>query len=255
MKGPCDMDSIEPYLAGAAITTEFNFVNNKGFVTAGQNHSMHVWESANLTPSQLQKITDEVPFIIPEDFKTKLFEEEYNVICYSLLQDCQAGLYRKKGEELYVSFSSVNTPLTDPDNWAGFINGSKPGHAFAFTKEILEKFADTWEFVGVTPIDMVFRNLDYIYDNVKGKPIIILLLGSETDYEGYSEEFDGLSEYYREFNPLIQEFAEDHERIRLINVTDFIRSQDDFIDSVNHFSRSVYYKIAGEIARYINENL
>ncbi len=255
MKGPCDMDSIEPYLAGAAITTEFNFVNNKGFVTAGQNHSMHVWESANLEPSQIQEIIDEVPFIIAEDFKTKLFEEEYNVICYSLLPDCQAGLYKKKGEELYVSFSSVNTPLTDPENWEGFINGSKPGHAFPFTKEILENFANNWEFVGVTPIDLVFRNLDYIYDNAKGKPIIILLLGSETDYEGYSEEFDGLSEYYREFNPLIQEFGEDHERIRLINITDFIHSQDDFVDSVNHFSRSVYYKIAGEIARHINENL
>ena len=30
-------------------------------------------------------------------------------------------------------------------------------------------------------------------------------------------------------------------------------SQEDYFDSINHFSRNVYYKIAGEIAKYINE--
>ncbi len=255
MKGPCDMDSIEPYLAGAAITSEFNFVNNEGFVTAGQNHSMHIWESANLSPSELKEIIDDVPFITPEDFKTKLFEKEYNVICYSLLPDCQAGLYKKKGKELYISFSSRNTPVTDPENKEGFISGKKPGHAFPFTEEVIDSFSENWEFVGVTPLEMIFRNLDYIYDNVKGKPIIILLLGSETYYEGDNEEFNGLAEYHREFNPIIREFVEDHDRMKVINMTDFVHSQEDYIDSVNHFSRNVYYKVAGEIVRYINENL
>ncbi|WP_024866241.1 DUF6492 family protein [Butyrivibrio sp. FCS014] len=255
MKGPCDMDSIEPYLAGAAITSEFNFVNNEGFVTAGQNHSMHIWESANLSPSEIREVVDNVPFMTPEDFKTKLFEKEYNVICYSLLPDCQAGLYKKKGKELYISFSSRNTPVTDPENKAGFISGEKPGHAFPFTEQIIDDFAKDWEFVGVTPLELIFRNLDYIYDHVKGKPIIILLLGSEVDFEGDNEEFNGLSEYHREFNPIIQEFAEDHDRMKVINMTDFVHSQEDYIDSINHFSRNVYYKVAGEIVRYINENL
>ncbi|SES00671.1 FkbH-like domain-containing protein [Butyrivibrio fibrisolvens] len=255
MKGPCDMDSIEPYLAGAAITSEFNFVNNEGFVTAGQNHSMHIWESANLEPAELQEIIDEVPFITADDFKTKLFENEYNVICYSLLPDCQAGLYKRKDKELYISFSSRNTPVTDPECKEGFINGSKPGHAFHFTEKIIDEFAENWEFVGVTPLELVFRNLDYIYDHVKGKPIIILLLGSEVDYEGDNEEFNGLSEYHRDFNPIIREFADDHDRMKVINLTDFVHSQEDYIDSVNHFSRNVYYNVAGEIVRYINENL
>ena len=107
--------------------------------------------------------------------------------------------------------------------------------------------------MGNTPLDLLFRNLDYIYDNVKGKPIIILLLGSEVEYQGDNEEFAGLADVYKEMNPIIQEFVDDHERMRAINITDYIYSQEDYADCINHFSRNVYYKIAGEICKYINE--
>ena len=253
LKGPCDLDSIEPYLGGGSITTEFNYINEKGFVTTGQNHSMHIWESAHLTEDEISEIVNSVPFIIDGDFKTKLFEEEYHVICYSLLQDMASGLYKNKNTGSFISFSSRNYPLTDKALSERFINGEIQNHGFAFDQAIIDDFAKDWEFVGTTPLDMLLRNLDYIYDHVNGKPIIILILGSEIDYEGESEEFAGLADVYREMNPIIQEFVDDHERMRTINITDFITSQEDFADCINHFSRNVYYKIAGEICRYINE--
>ena len=143
--------------------------------------------------------------------------------------------------------------MTDKTLSEKFISGTIQNHGFAFDQTIIDDFAKDWEFVGTTPLDMLLRNLDYIYDHVKGKPIIILILGSEIDYEGESEEFAGLADVYREMNPIIQEFVDDHERMRTINITDFITSQEDFADCINHFSRNVYYKIAGEICRYINE--
>lgn len=253
LKGPCDLDSIEPYLAGGSITSEFNYVNEFGFVTTGQNHSMHIWESAHMSEDEIGAMIKDVPFIIPGDFKTKIFEEEYHVICYSLLGDLVSALYKNKGKDQYISFASVNHDLTDKEMGKKFISGEVQNHGFEFTQEIVDRFSENWEYIGITPIELLLRNLDYIYDNVKGKPIIILLLGSELDYEGQNEEFEGLSEIYREINPIITEFAEDHERMRVINVTDFIRSEADFEDCVNHYSRNVYYKIAGEIVRYINE--
>ena len=59
----------------------------------------------------------------------------------------------------------------------------------------------------------------------------------------------------RFYNPIIQEFAEDHERMHVINITDFIHSQNDFEGCINHFSRSVYFKIAGEICQVINDSI
>lgn len=255
LKGPCDLDSIEPYITGASITTEFNYVNEKGFITAGQNHSMHIWEKANMTDEEIDRILKEVPFITAGDFTTKLFEEEYHVICFSMLSDLVQGLYKRKDKEEYIAFTNKNHVLTDGNNKDGFINGTLNGNQYPFTSEVIDEFASNWEYVGIIPIELLFRNLDYIYDHVKGKPIIILILGSEIDYEGFSDEFGGLAEIYREYNPAITEFALDHDRMKVINITDFIHSQDDFIDSINHFSRNVYYNIAGEICNYINEKL
>nr|WP_297767126.1 DUF6492 family protein [uncultured Butyrivibrio sp.] len=255
LKGPCDMSSVENYLSGGKITSEFNFINDKGFVTTGQNHSMHIWESENLSKDELREITDEVPFIVPADFETKLFSEEYDVICYSLLQDISAGLYKKKGEDKYISFSSKNFDLTSQVFADRFINGDIQNHGFPLTKEIIDKFASNWEFVGNTPVELLLRNLDYIYDHVKGKPVIILLLGSEVEYEGENEEFANLVDYYREINPIIQDYCFEHDRMKFVNITDYIKSQADFQDCINHFGRDVYYEIAGAISKYINEKV
>lgn len=253
LKGPCDMSAIEPYLAGANITTEFNYINDMGFVTTGQNHTMHIRECMELSEDEMDEIFNEVPFIIKGDFETKLFSNRYHVICISMLQDLAAGLYRNKKTGHYISFGSKNNDLTDIKNTARYLNKEIQGHGFPFTEEIIRDFTDRWEFVGNTPIDMLLDNLDFIYENVQGKPLIILLLGSEIDCEHNTEEFAGMCEIYREVNPIIKAFAEDHERVRVIDPTEFIHSQDDFADCINHYSRNVYYEIAGRICEYINE--
>ncbi|SFB95256.1 HAD-IIIC family phosphatase [Butyrivibrio sp. YAB3001] len=253
MKGPCDLDSLAPYIKGGSITSEFNYVNDKGIVVAGQNHSMHIWESAHLSENEINAILDDVPFIQKGDFETKLFTEEYHVICFSTMQDLGAGLYKHKKTGNYISFSGISRPLTDLANAEDYMAGRLQNHSFLFDRKTIETFAESWEFVGVTPIDLLLRNLDYMYENAKGKPVFILLLGSEIDYEGDDPWYDGIVENYRFYNPILREFAEDHDRMRVINISDFIKSQSDFNGCINHFSRNVYYNIAGEICRYINE--
>ncbi len=255
LKGPCDMSAIEPYLSGANITTEFNYINDRGFVTTGQNHSVHIRESAQLSEDEINEIINEVPFIVKGDFETKIFTEKYHVICYSLIQDLSAGLYKKKGADRYIGFGSRNYDLTSPKYSERFIKKEIQGHGFDFTQEVIDNFSAGWEFVGGISLEQLLDDLDYIYENVPGKPLIILLVGSMIDYEGYNEEFDGLGEIYREINPVIEAFAEDHERIKVIDPTQFIRSQDDFEDCINHFGRNVYYEMAGKICEYINEYL
>ena len=81
-----------------------------------------------------------------------------------------------------------------------------------------------------TELGAVFEKLDDMYDRTVGKPLIILLLGSEIEYKEGGEEARLSAETYREVNPVLTEFAHDHRRMRVINVTDFIHSQDDFKD-------------------------
>lgn len=253
LKGPCDMSAIEPYLAGANITTEFNYINEYGFITTGQNHTEHIIESAELSEYEICEIIKDAPFIIKADFETKLFKNKYHVICLSILQDLASGLYRNKKTGNYISFSSRNYNLTDPKLMNRFICKEIQGHNFDFTEDIISDFTKKWEFVGNTSLEMLLDNLEYIYENVQGKPLIILLLGSEMDCKDNNEEFLGMCEIYRDINPVIKAFAEDHERIKVIDPTEFIRSQDDFEGCINHYSRHVYYEIAGRVCDYIND--
>ncbi|MDE5803254.1 MAG: glycosyltransferase [Lachnospiraceae bacterium] len=254
LKGPCDMNAIESYLIGGKITTEFNYVNSKGFITTGQNHSMHIWESANCQEAEINDMLEEAPFLTRGDFETLLFQKEYHIICYSLLPDCHAGLYRNKKTGLYASFGSVNFDLTDMRNMAGYIDGSIVNHGFPFTEEIIRDFSEKWEFVGTTPGCEVIRNLKYMYENVPGEPVFVLLLGSEIEYEGDNAEFADHAERHKEINALVKAFAEGKKRVRLINMTDFIKSQMDYADCINHFSRNVYYNLASAVCACINES-
>ncbi len=255
IKGPCDMSAIEPYLIGGSITTEFNFVNNKGFITAGQNHTIHIYEGNELSDNEIEEIIRGVPFLSKEDFKTLMFENEYNVILLSMLTDCHAGVYRHKNTGAMISFGSVNFDLTDENNFNGYIEGRIQNHLFPFTKEILEEFSLNWEFIGTTPDEVLIYNLQYIYDNVPGNPMIVLLLGSEIEYIGENAEFADHAERHKRVNALIREFAEGKSRIKLIDFTDYIASQEDYEDGINHFSRRVYYDVATKTVEYINEKV
>lgn len=255
LKGPCDMSAIESYLSGGDITTEFNYVNDQGFITTGQNHSMHIWQSDMLSPNQMAELIADVPFIVEGDFQTSIFSREYHVICYSLLPDCHAGLYRNRKTGGYISFGSRNFDLTAPENTQGYVDGSIVNHAFPFTREIIAKFAGDWEFVGATPGQDLIRNLDYMYNHVPGTPVFILLLGSEIEYGEINDEFANHAEYHREINALVKEYAKDKERMRIINMTDYIHSQEDYSDCINHFSRDVYYQLAATMCTYINEQV
>ena len=255
LKGPCDMSAIGSYLSGGDLITEFNYVNDQGFITTGQNHSMHIWQSAVFSEKQLENLIAEVPFIIPGDFQTSIFSREYHVICYSLLPDCHAGLYRNKKTGGYISFGSKNFDLTDPKNKRGYMDGSIVNHMFPFTEEIIDRFARDWEFVGVTEGSDLIRNLDHMYTHAMGTPMFILLLGSETEYEGINEEFAGHAEHHKEINALVKAYARDKDRIRIIEMTEYIHSQEDYEDSINHFSRNVYYQLAGRVCSYINDKV
>jgi hypothetical protein len=153
---------------------------------------------------------------------------------------------------MYVSFGSVNFDLTDAKNMKGYIDGSIVNHGFDFTEEIIKDFSEKWEFVGTTAVQDIIRNLDYMYENAPGEPEFIFLLGSETEYDGDNAEFANHAKRHSEVNRCIEQYAEGRDRIKLINFTDFISSQDDYEDCINHFSRNVYYNLATEIVAHIN---
>lgn len=251
LKGPCDLSAIEGYLFGANLTTEFNYVNNKGLVVSGQNHSMHIWQSEHLGEEEIKKLADKAGAVCVEDFQTLLFKNRYNFICFSLITDATSALY-KNNDGLYFEFDRLDKNLCDKEWQQKLINQYDNYLGYRFTEEFFEAFEKEWEYIGRTPTELLIRNLSYIYENVLGEPTIILILGDENVFG--SNPFDELmAEQFRDINEAVREFARGKERIKLLEISKYVNSEDCIVGDINHFSREVYFGLAGELVDCINE--
>nr|MCR4832376.1 hypothetical protein [Butyrivibrio sp.] len=113
----------------------------------------------------------------------------------------------------------------------------------------------SWATDGDAMLSRIFSTLDDIDEKAPGSPMLILLLGSTVPYLSGTDNDQKLAELYGELNPILQSYAEDHEKIRIIDVTGFIKDQSDFNDSQNCFSVRVYSDIVEAICIYINEKV
>lgn len=120
---------------------------------------------------------------------------------------------------------------------------------------LLQYDYDSWERDGDGCLGNLFETMDNLYEKAPGNPTIILLLGSEVYYNTADKKSCNLAELHSEINPIISDFAADRDRMRLINITEFISGPADFKGSVDHFSVRVFSDIAERVCLYINEKV
>lgn len=113
----------------------------------------------------------------------------------------------------------------------------------------------SWEQNPDRCLGKLFETLDDIYESAPGNPMIILLMGSETYYNSSDELSCKLAELNSELNPILMDYAAENERIRLINVSEFIEGPDDFTGNINQFSVRVFSDIAERVCLYVNEKV
>lgn len=254
-KGPCDLEVILPYLKNnGRIHSEFNFINKQGVSITGFNHSSHIIESLELDNDQIKEILEDAPFLDEGDFKTDIFNKKYRIVFYSLLPDEHQGVYVHKQKGYKISFSSGNYSLTEKTNWNKFISGEYSNHNFHFTKEILEKFSDNYEFQGFLQSEDIVNNIRYIRSNMNQDTLLVLLLGCEVECEKDNRlSFRNHAKRHKEVNREVENEFYNLENVKIINFTKYVESQKDFGDCINHFSKQVYYKAAQDIASIIND--
>lgn len=258
LKGPCDMDSILPYLSGngnCAIDTEFNFADVRGVAVTAMNHSQMIVEGYSLNDNEKDSLLRDAPFLHREVFKTRMSNPEYDIVFMSMLPDCHEGVYRHKGNGGMISFSSCNYDFTDIRLWDRIVNGEITNHNYPFTHEELQRFSDRFEFAGPLPAEKIVENIRYIRDNIMTPATqLVLILGSEVECDNpSSDEFSHHAPRHKTVNDALKAAFSDRKDVKFINVTELISGQSDFRNCTNHFSRSVYYKLAMAISDKITE--
>ncbi|BBO67271.1 hypothetical protein DSCA_12010 [Desulfosarcina alkanivorans] len=255
-KGPCDISQTMAFFGDNNIVEEFTYVANNGMSVEGHNHTYGIIGSLTFSQEVKDEIKDDLIFVDENYFDTKLFNNDFDVFVYSLHTDANLGVYKKMGSlNQYVAFGEAAWPLTDEMCWAKYIEGEVFNSGVSFNIEFLKKFSTDYEFVGrISPEDF-YDNLRLIRSLLSEKTLFLIINGSELIYENNrSESYSKREEVHKEFNSSLQKFVQNYSNTHLIDVNKFIVGQESYTDNINHYVRSVYYKIAKEIKEIIEVN-
>ena len=104
----------------------------------------------------------------------------------------------------------------------------------------------------VVPVETVIKNLDYIRKNLSPETKLVLILGSEVPTTKVQAGYENMAERHKIMNQSVRKWCAAN-NAQAIELTDFIKSDEDYTTCINHFSREVYANLAGEVQNIINK--
>lgn len=255
VKGPCDLFQIYPYIANTELfDTEFTYGLPSGLVIESTGHTTNVVEALRLSDAQKQKVVEEVPFTDMGQYRDDIFKRDYRVVFLSILADCNLGVYRRRETGERFAFLEYIHPITEKANWPGLIAREYPTAGFQFTEEILEKFAEHYEFVGRNSPEQIVENLAYIRKHLPWNCVLTVMLGGELYYEKNTfEAYRDRHLVHKSVNAAIRAWADGRPNVKLMDVNKYIVDQSSFYDHFNHYIKPVYYALAQEMVAIVNE--
>jgi len=255
LKGPCDMQQLFSYIDDSPdIITEFSFVNDKGISIENGNHSSMVLQCLTIQDDVRDRILHFLPFTDERIFRTTMFDNDIGIVLFSLFMESHLGLYRERQSNAVVAFGEYTNDLTDEKNWNGFLNRTLFDANCRFTRDNLIDIRAKYEFIGRLSPEESFENIQMIHKRLKDK-ILILNCGSEIPYLGVSHEVNKDKHLYnKKLNSLLREWTKTVDNVFLIDVNDYINGQDDFVNSITHFKKRIYYEMSSKLIEIINNN-
>lgn len=254
LKGPCDMEQMFSFIKqNDNIITEFTYINASGVKIEGHNHTGQVLTSLLCSEKRKNEIIGEFDWFDKDMLTTKLDNDNLEVVVYSLLNDGNLGLYKRKDDEkILISLCERIYDLTNPANRELYINKKIPTSNIDFTLNDLERFAEYYEYVpndGSVTVD----NLDKIYPYIKANKFIIIL-GSEIEFENpCMPNYKDRHIFHKQINSMVRAWAKNKDNIILLPLDKYILSKSDFADTINHLSKSAYYRLAEDLISIIGD--
>lgn len=250
-KGPCDLYSTLSYIdADCNIDTEFPYWNKQLVYILAHTHTAFIEQTHRLSKEKLAELSMRFPFPNVDEFKTKFFDEKYNLVFLSLLTVTHSGIYINKDDGTYAFFGFADCDITNEANWETIL-APIPVEVRPQNILMLQEFKKHYVFGGNPPVDLVIKNINYILDNLKSK--LVLILGSEISTNKVLAGYENMAERHKILNSAIKKEFKD--KVEFIELTDFIKNDEDYTTCINHFSRRVYVDLAKRVVEVGNKLL
>lgn len=257
MKGPCDLNQIFSFIKNEDMfDCEFTYVSrekqSRGVTIEGMNHTAQIVEAYSITEEEKRALCA-LPICDSEMFPDSIYKNNYGMIFISILTDANLGLYRKKDGGQVFAFGEYLYPMTDKSMWDKYLNKEVYTANYTFKKEDLEKIAEEYEFLGrLTPLQIA-ENLRFIYEHIKPDTQLVIMLGCEREYkDNVLDAWKDRHNDHKKINAAVRAEFKDCKNVTLFDVNEYITSDDDFNDSINHYKKRIYYSFAKRFTEMIN---
>lgn len=260
IKGPCDVSQIFPFFAKTDLfREEFAYVSQQkeGMYIESFNHTSQIILADRISNEKKDKLVTIVPFIDEEYFRTDIFSNMYDFVIFSALTDYGLGLYRSKTDpELIVAFGQYTSDYTQKENWQRIVDAyvqDRPSRTQV--EREFARFAEEFEAIGRISDEAFLCNLEYIRKRMAKHTKLIFLNGAERPYEGVCKASHmDRHVLHSHMNMLLKRFVDAHkENCTIIDVNNYLSSEDPYLDTINHYKKTVYYHLAGAIQQYIEQ--
>lgn len=253
-KGACDLGQMAMYLNSDNIIEEFTYIGKKRHNHIEfHNHSVNYLQFPFLDSSQRIELL-KLPFADEEMFDTKLYSTDVVLVVVSTMIEPNLGVYRRKKDGYEIAVLESRYPLTDPSNWRKYLNNEIFNADNTFTEEFLEQFKENYEFIGALKPEQILTNAQKLLTKINPATKVCFVLGPEIEYKNETKEaYKGRHKQYAAINKLFREYALNDNRMLLLDTNEFVKTQSDFTDNINHWQRKVYYGLAGKVNEYISQ--
>ena len=228
-RGGCDLSQSMQYL-----TKSFKVVDETNYVT-NQNVPVH----ADHTMVILDQFDNkkQLPFLPIKKLSSKVFDRDYDVVI-SVLMDYTQDLYINK-------IDGSLTPI------GGYQSKSLYKQFSGETGRVIDNFFETSENIGQISKDDFYDNLSLLRTKLDKKQRLFIINGAEI--KGLMVSEDELARHIL-MNKVVDKFIKNHKDTFLIDVRKLALSENDLVDSIRHYKRHVYFKIAKEIISFYDVN-
>lgn len=256
-KGPCDLMGLTSYLKADNLICELTYISDTRHNNMEHQGCMtNYLQIPTLKEADIRYLVDDLIFNDEKMFSTSIFDNDAKLIFISSLQEFHFGIYRHRTKGYKICFGEWNHPMTDTNEWEGYIHNKVWTSSNKFTREFLEDFSKDWEFVGRKSYDEYEAEVRQFMGMVASDAHVCIFLGSEIPYEGETPDaWKNRHIVHKDVNDRLRKIAKEFPRLHLIDYTDFITSNKDYTDSIDHFQRYVHYKIAQSANNIIEDVL
>ncbi len=253
LRGGCDFEQMLHYLnyTGLQIEREFNYVSADN-VMIHREHTAYLRLVKELPGSTLEEIASTVAFLDDRAFETKVFDEDYDILAYSLLMDYTQRVYvHKRIPGVRVAFGGTPSIFDDIEGTASRYEARGMSTlGIAFWKQFREDYNDT----GPIQPDEFVANLAFIRESVS-KPIIFIN-GSEVQSPAERSGVEpNARQRHIEMNRALASFIEQHDDCYLLDVRTAVTDESCITDNLRHYTRPVYPKLAESLSILVSDIL